>query len=859
MAASQTRIAVLAADSINGHNQWPGSCTQSNYNQGNTSMTTSARRIGPLTIVLYLVIVTLPPGFCGAAAEKESTPAGAPKAPARRCDLVVYGSTPGGVACAVRAAREGLDVILVTHAEHLGGMMTNGLSIMDTLYSGSRAPVYDELRHSIPAYYAKTYGKESPQYRATLPGHPKMRYEARVVERLFNELVAAEQRIVVVKGYYPVEVAREAVLLRSVTFRQMEGDSTLTVTADAFADCSYEGDLAAVAKVPYRVGREARGEFNEPHGGVIYMRKTAWPPRDVDILNFSEERRLNLFQYDAYYETIPEASTGEAHPAVQGYNIRMIVTNDPDNRVPIEKPANYDPEMYRAFSSARSGHPGIEIPNRKVGLNDPKLVGKQDTYVEGNWATRRDVTRQHIEATLGLLYFRQNDPSVPPAVREEWKTWGLPRDEYPDNRHVPYEIYARETRRIRGRAIFTEHDARLAPDLKRAPVHVDSIAATEWFLDSHACTPRKVDGSEHEGMVMLKNQTFPGQVSFRTIFPEHYDNLVVPVCLSATHVGWGTIRLEPTWMMLSEAAAFAVAIAKQQGLPPARIDSEFLVRRLAENRIMISFFNDIEGKEHADWYPAVQYLGTQGYFGSYNARPYDALAEHLADAWIVHFDRSLANGNENPTATARKMWAAEQDRGDPVTAQHFARRLASALPESTSKPERIVARLGEWSIPAEKPITRGDASRLLYFAYASRAKAPAEGKLPAESEKWAIDFRGFAGTPGDRSRFHMKLSQDGTLEVRKKYGFNAPTRTGELTREQVHRMYRAVATIVMNYDEKKRAGTAADGWSLTLEVGSDLSHVSVNYHSHFRIDEVAPGFKEIQTIINEKFPDFSFP
>ncbi|MFO1095349.1 MAG: FAD-dependent oxidoreductase [Planctomycetaceae bacterium] len=674
---------------------------------------------------LFLLTIALSSNVATGGELKGDDPQAFRQSTDQQCDLAVYGSTPGGVACAVRAAREGLNVILVTHAQHLGGMMTNGLSIMDTLYSGSRAPIYDELRRSIPRYYANRYGQDSPQYRATLPGHPKLRYEAGVVERLIDELLAAEPHISIVKAFYPIEASRESSLLKSVTFRQMEGDRTLTVTAVAFADCSYEADLAAVARTPYRVGREARSEFNEPHGGVIYMRKVEWPPKDVDVVNFSEERRLNLFQYDAYYETIPEVSTGEADPAVQGYNMRMIVTNDPENRVPIDQPANYDPEIYRSFSIGQSRRPGLEMPNRKAGLNDPKLVGRQDAYVEGDWATRREVTRQHVEATLGLLYYRQNDPSVPPAIREGWKEWGLPRDEFPDNGHVPYEMYARETRRIRGRAIFTEHDARLAPDLKRAPIHADSIGATEWFLDSHACTPRHVDGSEPEGMVMLKNQTFPGQVSLRTIIPEDCDNLLVPVCLSSTHVGWGTIRLEPTWMMLCESAAYVVVTAKQNGVSPAAVDSVPLIRRLADSRIMISFFNDIEGKEHAEWYPAVQYLGTQGFFGSYDARPYDALLEHLADAWIAHVGRRSPS-HDDPTATARKMLAAEQNRGDPIVARAFVRRLSDSLAERIPAAD-LVDRLREWNIAADQPITRGDASRLIYTAEALSAAAVRNG------------------------------------------------------------------------------------------------------------------------------------
>jgi hypothetical protein len=193
----------------------------------------------------------------------------------------VYGATPGGVACAVRAAREGLDVVLVSHTEHFGGMLTSGLSTMDTLYNGARAPIYDELRRGILEYYAKTYGNDSPQYQAAQPGHPKTRYEAHVAERLINQLLGAESRIKTIKRYYPVSVDRQGSLIGSVTFQEMDGDDSVTLSASAFADCSYEADLAAAAGVRYRVGREARHEFQEPHAGVIFMRQMPSMPSSL--------------------------------------------------------------------------------------------------------------------------------------------------------------------------------------------------------------------------------------------------------------------------------------------------------------------------------------------------------------------------------------------------------------------------------------------------------------------------------------------------------------------------------------------------------------------------------------------------
>lgn len=669
-----------------------------------------------LSLPALFVLCALPMWTLNGSSANQFQPGNAGEPKTHKFDLVIYGATPGGVAYAVRAAREGLNVQLVSHTDHLGGILSNGLSTMDTLYNGARAPIYDELRKKIYDYYREKYGAESAQHTATQPGHPKTRYEARIAERLINELLAAEARITVVKGFYPVSAEKDNGLLRSVTFRQMDGEKKWTTSADVFADCSYEADLAAVAGAPYRVGRESREEFNEKHAGVIFMRSAPWPPKNVNSEQLAHARKLNLYRYDRWYETIDGPSTGIADPAVQGFNMRTIITNDAANRVKIEKPQDYDPARYREMKLGNPEHPGISMPNQKYGLNAPKLVGEQDSYVEGDWEARREVTRKHREATLGMLYFHQHDPSVPAPIRKQWQDFGLPKDEFADNGHMPYEIYARETRRIKGGTVFTENDAQLAPKLLRAPVHADSISITEWFLDSHACTPRRVDDSELEGMVMLKNQTFPGQVSYRTILPEEFKNFLVPVCLSSTHVGWGTIRLEPTWMSICEAAAYATAMAKERGVTPAEIDVDTLVKRLAEHRVMISFFNDVEGHEKANWYPAVQYLGTQGYFGSYDARPNQVLREHLADAWIERFSNRVQGKHENPTDVAVRILESARKQRNPLTAHAFAQRLAKEVSAVERGPELFAQLLTQLEIPPEESITRGDACRLIFAA-----------------------------------------------------------------------------------------------------------------------------------------------
>jgi hypothetical protein len=630
-----------------------------------------------------------------------------------QCDLLVYGSTPGGVACAVRAAREGLNVILVTHADHLGGLLTSGLSTMDTLYNGPRAPVYDELRAAIHGHYRNVDGEDSENYKRSMPGQAKTKFEARVVERLIGDLLNREPRIRVVRGFYPVAATINHRLIRDVTFQQMTGAHRFTVGSATFADCSYEADLAVTAQVPCRTGRESREMFQEKHAGQIYMKPIPWPPAHVDPQYLAEYRRMNLVHYNSWFEEIPTPESGTADPAVQAFNLRTVLTNNPVNRLPVTKPAEYDRDLLLNDLKTRVNWstriPGTKLPNQKTYWNLPELLGVQSAYAEGDWTARQQVRDAHASLTLALLYFLQNDPSVPEDVRSQWKEWGLPLDEFPDNAHLPYEIYMRETRRMIGRSVFIEQDALPTAGSKRSPIHSDSVGITEWFLDSHACTPKKIEDSDWEGEVLLKNVTVPGQVSWRTMLPADLNNLVVPVCLSSSHIGWGAIRLEPTWMALGESAAWAAVMAKSQEVAVAEVSVPRLMRQLADQRILLTFFNDIEHSKDTDWYSAVQYLGTQGYFGSHDAAPERPLLRPLAQQWSKHTVSLIRREVSDSTAAACDNWKAEQEAGPEVTASEFATMLDEA-----GRTTRFTAQLPLLKIDPDSVLSRADACRLLY-------------------------------------------------------------------------------------------------------------------------------------------------
>jgi len=627
-------------------------------------------------------------------------------------NLVVYGGTPGGIACSVRAAREGLKVLLVNYNQHLGGQFANGLGTMDTLYNGARAPVYDELRYNIYGFYRSTYGYQSSQYEATKPGYPKTRFESHVVERLIDEMIEREPGITVIKGYYPYGVELKNKFIASVAFKEMNGENIFSAEGSIFADCSYEGDLAAISGANYKLGRESTDEYGEKNAGMCYYKKDYWPPTEniIDQEDFKLVRRLNLAGYTSWSDRMDE-SKGKAHEAIMAFNIRTTLTNDPNNRIIPDKPKNYDPEYLKNRFGDVSGT-GLPVPNQKTSWNDPRLVGLPNKYVEGNWEERQKVIDKFREVTLGLLYFKQNDPSVPAEEQTMWKQYGLPKNEYADNGHIPYELYVREARRIVGRSVFTEHCAMLQEGLKRAPIQSDSISITEWFMDSHFCTETQIEGSKMEGEVMLKNKTFPGQVALGTILPEKLDNLLVPVCLSSSHVGWGTIRVEPTWMSIGEVAGYIAFIAVSRNVAPTEIDSDFLIRLLARERIMISFFNDVEGREYSQWYPAIQYLGTKGFFGTYTAFPNEKLSVELANEWLSHIKQWI-HLRSIKMKDIKKILKAEESKGNIfVNAKDF----TSGLGESVGNPKMVSDLSKKLKIHNNSFITRGDACRLIFEA-----------------------------------------------------------------------------------------------------------------------------------------------
>lgn len=620
-------------------------------------------------------------------------------------DLIVVGATASGTACAVRAAREGCTVLLVQHNDHIGGMMVNGLMQWDALYGGPRAPLFTELLGNIEKDAIARYGKDSRSHqtiRYTHEHYPISWGESHVVEREFNRLVAGEKNITLLLSHHPVSVERQGALLKSVTLREYGTTKDIRVSGAMFADGTYEGDLFALAKVPWRAGREARAEYNEPHAGQVFVNiDKADSPRDA------VEARLNIRPYASRQGSMDPASPFTADNAVQAYNYRFCVTKDPANRIMLtEPPPGYRREEYLNYE--RKSIATNAGPNLKSHMNSPILPGENHDYPNGDWPTREKIIERHKNFGLGLIWFLQNDESMPEQKRAGFREWGLPKDEFPDNGHIPYEMYVREARRIVGRHVFTEHDNSLAKGYARTPVHHDSIAITDWYMDSHSCTTDARPGYHYDGKLILTEESRPAQIPYRSLLPQGVDNLLVPVCLSATHIAWGAVRLEPVWMQTGEAAGFAAALAKREKTTPAQLDPEKLLRLLVERRQLVSFFNDFKVDGPELWIPAVQYFATKGFFASYDARMDEPLSTATGRAWAEGLSK-LLHGTLDATALAQAMAKAERSDGT-MTAADFTKLLS---PEEKTRP-----------LPPHATISRAEAMLMMWEKFTAKTPAP---------------------------------------------------------------------------------------------------------------------------------------
>ncbi|MFN9371442.1 MAG: FAD-dependent oxidoreductase [Planctomycetaceae bacterium] len=507
-------------------------------------------------------------------------------------DVVVYGGTAGGVAAAVTAARAGRTVVLIEPSAHLGGMTSGGLGATDignkTVIGGFARDFYRRLGTHYAQDASWTFQKRA-DYKSGRQqgGEAEMwTFEPHVAERLFDELcqeagvtVLLNERLDLVLG-----ATQHAARLRSLWL-----ESGREIAGRVFIDASYEGDLMAKAGVAYHVGREANATYGESLNGVQTVQATKHQFK-VPIDPFREPGNpTSGLLFGIHAGTPGRDGTGDRR--VQAYNFRMCLTDAPGNRIPFPKPPNYRRENYEllrryieagvwdAFCS------NIPMPNRKSDCNNcgafsTDFIGESYDYPEANHSRRAQIITAHAEYQQGLMYFLANDEQVPAKIRAEVSVWGLCRDEFTDNGGWPHQIYVREARRMISDVVMTQHHCQSRETVS------DSVGMAAYTMDSHN-VQRYAQGGRvfNEGDVQVGGFP-PYPISYRAIVPREAEcaNLFVPVCLAASHIAYGSIRMEPVFMVLGESAALAADLALRDDVAVQQVPYARLRERLLEAR-----------------------------------------------------------------------------------------------------------------------------------------------------------------------------------------------------------------------------------------------------------------------------------
>jgi len=495
--------------------------------------------------------------------------------PKQVVDLVVYGGTASGVMTAYSAAREGLRVVLLEPGAHLGGMVTGGLSATD-------------LGHFtiIGGYARDFYLKATEHYGLqNLDSPAKWLSEPHVDEDLFREMLNDAH---VVVHFHELLRERNGVTRAGTRFVSLATTDGMEWRARVFADCTYEGDLMAQAKVAYAWGRESSQEYGESLAGV--REQTPGHQFGWAVSAYDDKHKL-MPEVDAE----PLATPGSGDKKVQAYNFRLILTNDPANRLPFPRPEGYDRtrfallELYlNQFQEHRGRAPHLTdifnpvmIPNHKADFNNngpfsTDYIGHSWDYPEANFANRAALWKEHLLYAQSFLYFVSQDAGVPASLRAEVNEWGLPRDEFADTEHWPRQLYIREGRRMVGEYVMRQAD--LQTDRTKA----DSIGMGSYNSDSHNIQRvAMANGTvQNEGNVEVPVE--PYEIPYRSITPKRAEseNLLVPVCLSATHAAYSSVRMEPQYMIIGQAAGVAAALAVHGHTAIQDVSIQELQRRL---------------------------------------------------------------------------------------------------------------------------------------------------------------------------------------------------------------------------------------------------------------------------------------
>jgi len=522
-------------------------------------------------------------------------------------DIVIYGGTCAAVVAAVQAKKMGKTVVVVSPDAHLGGLSSGGLGFTDTGNKAVIGGLSRDFYHRIWAHYDRAESwkwQQKSEYGNKGQGTPAIDGEQRTM--WIFEPHAAEQVFEDYVKEFAIPVERDAWLDRANGVKKngarITAITTLagkTYTGKMFIDATYEGDLMAAAGVSYHVGREANAQYGETVNGV-----------QVGVLHHRHHFGVLKTPVSPYVvagdpksgllprvSAEPPGEFGTADQRVQAYCFRMCLTNHPENRIPFPKPAGYDAAQYelllRIFATGwRETFEKFDpIPNHKTDTNNhgpfsTDNIGRNYDYPDGSYERRREIIAEHETYQKGWLYFIANDPRVPADVQTAMRAWGLPKDEFADNGNWSRQLYIREARRMIGSYVMTENEL-----LKKKPTP-DSVGMGSYTIDSHNVqryiTPEGTVQNEGDIGVPTKG---PYEIAYGSLVPKRgeVDNLLVPVCVSSTHIAFGSIRMEPVFMILGQSAATAAALAIDAQQPVQDVAYPALRERLLADGQILHF------------------------------------------------------------------------------------------------------------------------------------------------------------------------------------------------------------------------------------------------------------------------------
>lgn len=519
-----------------------------------------------------------------------------------KADVIIYGGTSAAVTAAVEVMQTGKKVIIVSPDIHLGGLSSGGLGYTDTGNKATIGGLSREFYHRVWLHYNDSNSwkwERHEEYGNKGQGTPAMDgenrtmwiFEPHVAEKVFEDFIS-EYNIPIYRDEW---LNRESGIVtkegKIVSFTTLSGK---TFEGKMFIDATYEGDLMASANVSYTVGREACSEYNEQWNGVqagVYHHGHYFKS-DISPYVIPDDPNSGLLPYISS-EPIQPNCTGD--DKIQAYCFRLCMSNHPDNRVPFEKPENYDPKNYELL--ARVFESGWDewfnkydmIPNRKTDTNNhgpfsTDFIGMNYDYPEASYERRKEIIKEHENYQKGLLYFVSTDKRIPEDVRNEMSKWGLAKDEFTDNGNWPHQLYIREARRMIGHYVTTENEVLGKINVK------DPVGMGSYTMDSHNIQ-RYVTGEgyvQNEGDVGV-HPGKPYKISYGSIVPkkEECTNLLVPVCVSSSHIAFGSIRMEPVFMILGQSAATAACMAIDRKEAVQDIDYSLLKEKLlSKNQIL---------------------------------------------------------------------------------------------------------------------------------------------------------------------------------------------------------------------------------------------------------------------------------